>query len=362
MLAKLVHEDIKAKHKLYTFGKAKYGDLEVVVLKEKGYINATKMCALGGKAYKNWSRLDSANDLFKEVSLSAQKCSDSLSIQITGNQAEIIGTYLHQDIIVHVASWVSPKFAIMVSKIVNDFLVTEYKSKLKAANKTITSLETKVDNQTLMIEDQKRIMEKQLEKIDHLLANSEYMQSTLDDVRDVCKSNMNDLDDLNNKVEVISEYIVLPEVEEAKIDMLKVTLLDTPVTEDGITYNLYISKGQRMSIRRKTLYKGTEILAITTLPNAQALFNKIKRELTYVNYKRCLFCVNGKSQDQFLEDIKALNESRFKLEVPKLSKKEILNKKTLVELKDICRKVGYFGFSNFKTKETLITFMLAHNY
>src|SRR3977135_1281067 len=39
----------------------------------------------------------------------------------------IEGTYVHQDLIPHIASWVSIKFAMMVSRIVREYIVSQYK-------------------------------------------------------------------------------------------------------------------------------------------------------------------------------------------------------------------------------------------
>jgi hypothetical protein len=42
----------------------------------------------------------------------------------------VTGTYAHPDLVPHIASWVSPSFAIKVSRIVNEYLVKEEKEKI----------------------------------------------------------------------------------------------------------------------------------------------------------------------------------------------------------------------------------------
>src|SRR3977135_1254479 len=40
-----------------------YGDFRVIMMKDSGYINATKMCSSGGKKYKFWARQQGSQEL-----------------------------------------------------------------------------------------------------------------------------------------------------------------------------------------------------------------------------------------------------------------------------------------------------------
>ena len=42
------------------------------------------------------------------------------------------GSYVHSSLIVHIACWVNSDFAFLVSQIVNNFFITEYKERLAA--------------------------------------------------------------------------------------------------------------------------------------------------------------------------------------------------------------------------------------
>jgi hypothetical protein len=53
-----------------------------------------------------------------------------------GQVVEIRGTYAHPDLVPHIACWVSPDFAVKVSKIVNAHIVRKYKNAL-AREKTL---------------------------------------------------------------------------------------------------------------------------------------------------------------------------------------------------------------------------------
>ncbi|QRM15796.1 n1r/p28-like protein [Penguinpox virus 2] len=45
----------------------KYDKFELIMMKENGFINATKLCKLGGKDFHRWKRLDYSKELIREV-------------------------------------------------------------------------------------------------------------------------------------------------------------------------------------------------------------------------------------------------------------------------------------------------------
>src|SRR3981189_4005525 len=62
MLSEIAFEQIDG-----NFWFAAYGPFRVVMMKDTGYINATKMCSSGGKDYKDWSRLKSSYQLIQSL-------------------------------------------------------------------------------------------------------------------------------------------------------------------------------------------------------------------------------------------------------------------------------------------------------
>ena len=102
-----------------------YFDLNVLIMSRNGYMNATKLCQDGGKRFDNWLRNQGSKDLINEFESAAINVGDgrSLTILITGgNNPEYRGTYADPDLITHIASWVSAKLALKVSKIVNEYI------------------------------------------------------------------------------------------------------------------------------------------------------------------------------------------------------------------------------------------------
>src|SRR3977135_2296241 len=117
-----------------------YGVFRVVMMKDCGFINATKLCADGGKDLSYWFANQISKELMRCLSMKLGECGDIESILVrkvvkTFNQTDIekavSGTYFNPLIIPHIACWISPDFAIRVSEIVNHFLLGEYRDRLK---------------------------------------------------------------------------------------------------------------------------------------------------------------------------------------------------------------------------------------
>ena len=109
--------------------KAKYGTFDVTMNMETGYINATKLCADGGKLMKNWMQNSGNKELIDYFEKNLME-SKPVLINVT-NYGVLRGTYVHPKLIPHIASWVSPEFAYKVSEIVNNFLIREKEDEIR---------------------------------------------------------------------------------------------------------------------------------------------------------------------------------------------------------------------------------------
>jgi hypothetical protein len=151
------------------YSKARYGEFDVIMDMTTGYINATKLCAHGGKLLKNWLRNDSAKELIKEmedtINLSLEN-NKKISILVScTSHGYVKGTYVHPDLIPHIACWVSTKFAIKVSKIINEWVQASQENKNRYWNEMGDSFnqskhinqneckESQIRNQTAIDED-----------------------------------------------------------------------------------------------------------------------------------------------------------------------------------------------------------------
>lgn len=132
--------------------KAKYGEFNVIMNITTGYINATKLCADGGRKYKNWNENKTNKELIEyfETNINGGQNSGRHSYELRDGikSNNINGTYVHPKLITHIASWVSPAFAWKVSEIVNNFLVREKEDEIRSLTGDKSRLEK-------MFEDEK---------------------------------------------------------------------------------------------------------------------------------------------------------------------------------------------------------------
>src|SRR5436190_20063734 len=62
MISKVAFEQISG-----NYGYGAYGPFRVIMMKDTGYINVTKMCTSGGKDFKDWSRLKGSHQLIEAL-------------------------------------------------------------------------------------------------------------------------------------------------------------------------------------------------------------------------------------------------------------------------------------------------------
>ena len=100
-----------------------------VLSREDGFINATAMCKAGEKLFASWKRLDSTNELIKTLeekiknNTTIQNEKSDMQIHISqlidvkkGNSSKFSqGSWIHPELAVHLAMWISPTFGIQVS-------------------------------------------------------------------------------------------------------------------------------------------------------------------------------------------------------------------------------------------------------
>ncbi|QRI42887.1 N1R/p28-like protein [Cheloniid poxvirus 1] len=129
-----------------------YDKFELIMMKENGFINATKLCKLGGKEFYNWRKLEGSKDLISKVEEinGIWKDLGGMILEVKNeskgkHQYEVAGSYVHQDLVPHIASWISPSFAVKVSKIINCYVSGKYEFKLKEREEEIRKRENKID-------------------------------------------------------------------------------------------------------------------------------------------------------------------------------------------------------------------------
>src|SRR6266853_4484127 len=144
--------DIAFKQVKDNFYLGAYADFNVILMKDCGYVNATKLCNDGGKRFRNWTRLDHTKDLIEalqnQITIEASGFThDSTQCvarspclhtsahiraevykyvqteNILDDDRLISGTYCHPLLIPSIAGWISPIFQLKVNRIIYNFLV-----------------------------------------------------------------------------------------------------------------------------------------------------------------------------------------------------------------------------------------------
>lgn len=181
-LAELVFEDVNA-----DYGWGKYGEFKVLIRKSDGYINASKLCKDGGKLLGNWIENKTSSILIEEVHRSIGIPIDSLLCQVVQGPNDLRGTYVHNALIPHIASWVSPKFAVKVSQIVNEFLLREHRMEVRRLNQELDVKQDKIDELLVEVREQREeskqqtmLLQEQKVEIEALLTEVSSMNDKLD--------------------------------------------------------------------------------------------------------------------------------------------------------------------------------------
>jgi hypothetical protein len=86
-----------------------------------GYVNATSMCKIADKRWNDYYVNQNTKEYIKELSSVTRIPVTALVCTIQGGIPELQGTWVHPKIAVHLAQWLSPKFALKVTDLVLDW-------------------------------------------------------------------------------------------------------------------------------------------------------------------------------------------------------------------------------------------------
>ena len=92
--------------------------------REDGYINATSLCKAGGKQFKHWNSLDSTKKLISTLcSVVGISTTELVDIK-QGGDPKLQGSWIHPDLAIQLAQWISALFALKVSRWVRELALT----------------------------------------------------------------------------------------------------------------------------------------------------------------------------------------------------------------------------------------------
>ncbi|AEJ34347.1 KilA N-terminal domain, N1R/P28 DNA binding [Acanthamoeba polyphaga mimivirus] len=123
----IIFENINEK-----FAIGKFGDFEVIINRDNGYINATQLCKDCGKDYKNWNQNEKSREFVKKLSQYTGLSNTNLLTKIIGgNNVKLRGTYVHPIILTNIGNWISPTFAIKIGEWIEEWKKFSRKNTLK---------------------------------------------------------------------------------------------------------------------------------------------------------------------------------------------------------------------------------------
>ncbi len=98
-------------------------DGEIVTQRQKdGYVNATAMCKVAGKLFADYSRLKSTEAFLSKLAADMGIPISEIIQALKGGPPAFQGTWVHPQVAIHLAQWLSQKFAVQVSKWVYDWM------------------------------------------------------------------------------------------------------------------------------------------------------------------------------------------------------------------------------------------------
>lgn len=87
-----------------------------------GFINATEICKAAGKNFADYTRTQNTKDFLEALSADMGIPITELIEQIKGGIPQFQGTWVHPQVAINLAQWASPKFAVLVSKWVFEWM------------------------------------------------------------------------------------------------------------------------------------------------------------------------------------------------------------------------------------------------
>ena len=99
--------------------------IQVLIRKEDGYVNATKLCNAGNKLFGNWYQSKQTKYFIQtlEKDINIEK-SQLVHIKKGGN-SKLQGTWIHPFLATNLAQWISVDFSLKVSKWIDDWRNTK---------------------------------------------------------------------------------------------------------------------------------------------------------------------------------------------------------------------------------------------
>ncbi|CCU56435.1 N1R/p28-like protein [Mythimna separata entomopoxvirus 'L'] len=285
--------DICYEHIKDTFYYGLFGDFKLVIDKNTGCFNATKLCNLGGKKFKHWKSLEKSKDLIEYIKKSRGRDHDSGFYEIKGDNKDdlvkkVTGQYVPKEIILDISSWISIEFYMKCNDVIINYHTKEFKnlSDEDVENK-IKIIENKYINIIVENEEQLKIKDDKIDelsiKIDKLLDLVNKQNIKLDENKEELTYIKDELEDTNYKLDTLTdtlETVIIPD-------------RNIPPNDDKLKHNLVIYKNNdeiriiraqnKLSANKLKNIDVKDIVVNEYVPNPIDFINRMKLKCNSVN-------------------------------------------------------------------------------
>jgi hypothetical protein len=313
-----------------------FGDFQLVIDKDTGYFNAAKLCALGGKDFFDWKRLNRTRRLFKQ--LQAGSDGKRLVYEVrTSNKSliekQISGQYVQKDLFLDLASWVSTDFYIRCNKIVIDYFVREYTAmNIRTKTEKIKELELHTKNLELKLKQKADADKEQLAKLDEIIKqimeskNVVKADAPQDSTTALLKSLLQHLcrkvetveqqnDEILEKVETVQSRLDIKDEEHLEQLPSQERLVLVKRNDEDYPYQMIVA--QRVSVKSKlrsqnSMYTDVKVMldvpicSETSKTLLSEMTNRLKRQGVEIKYRKISLENSRVTEDELVNIMSSL--------------------------------------------------------
>lgn len=192
----------------YAWGE--FGDFRVIVAVADGYVNGTHLAEETGEELDEWLEEETTAAYLEMVADNAGVPVEEVTRKVELAD-ELRGTYVHPDLVIHLAQWCSPAYAVKVTEIVQDYHAREHrreqkrlKKQAKRAKQRATKAEEKVEKKRVKISELKSQLDEMLEMGHAQLRQLDRQDAKLDRTNHQLDRTNRQLGQANHQLDAIS--------------------------------------------------------------------------------------------------------------------------------------------------------------
>jgi hypothetical protein len=324
--------DVCYEHIKDTFYYGIFGDFKLVIDKNTGCFNATKLCDFGGKPFRQWKVLERSKKMVEYYETSCRRNSDGsfYEIKLQNNDKlnkQVTGTYVPKEFILEIASWISVEFYDKCNNIILNYFVTEYKS---MDSDTLQLKIEEVENAMEQLALKEVVIKEKDDKIDELremlVRQEKYMRSlgiSLEEVKDQNDTLIHENKKISKKADNIQRKLGIAVEDRAPLpdDTKKRERFVLIKRNDPDFMTYYTIRAQhgytknKMKIERVHFPDLEVLLDFRCNPNSKTLYVRIKENLKAkgVTFKGNNIDLSESevTEEELIEEIGDINEQKY---------------------------------------------------